>query len=72
MMIVKRPKQVVIKQKTRIHTEARYFPLKLDLNSTNKERKHNKEFVKSFTFHKINKQGVLTEYLSEDVTKIYV
>ena len=46
-------------QKTRMHTEARYFALKLDLNSTNKERKYNKEFGENFIFLKINKRGVL-------------
>ena len=58
-MIMKQQKLVVIKQKAKMHTESRYFALKLDLNSTNKERKYNKEFVENFNFLKINKWGAL-------------
>ena len=46
-MIIKRQKHV-IKQRTKICTKALYFILKLDLNSTNHERRYNKEFVKGF------------------------
>ena len=54
-MIIKRRKQIVIKQRTNVHTEARYFALKLDLNGTNKERKYNKELNKnSFSSKLIN------------------
>ena len=55
-------KQVVVKQKTKIHTEARYFALTVGLNSTIKERKCNKEFVKNYLFLKVNKQGVQRRY----------
>ena len=47
----------VIKQKTKIRTEARYFVLKLGLNSTNKEREYEKELVENFIFLNINKRG---------------
>ena len=40
-----------------MHTEARYFALKLDLNSTKKERKYNKQVIKHFIFLKLNKRG---------------
>ena len=43
-------KLVVIKQKTKIHIQASYFALKLDLNCTNKERKYNTKLVKNFIF----------------------
>ena len=36
-MIIMWQKQVVIKQKTKIHTEARYFALKLELSNTYKK-----------------------------------
>ena len=52
-------KQVFIKQKAKIHTEARCFALKVALDSTNKERKYGKEFAKTFMFFRINKRGVL-------------
>ena len=54
-MIIKRQKSVLIKQKAKIYTKVRCFALKLDLTSTNKERKYNKKFVKNFIFLKINK-----------------
>ena len=49
-----------------MHKEARYFALKLDLNSTNKERKYKsqekyKEF-KNFLILKINKRGILIRF----------
>ena len=54
-MTIKWQKQVVIKQKTEIHTEARCVALKVGLNSTDKERKDNKGFVKtSFSSKLIN------------------
>ena len=53
--------KVVTKQKTKINTEASYFALKVGLNNNNKERKHNKEFIKSFILLKINKWGVLLQ-----------
>ena len=40
------------KAEAKIHREARYFVLKLGLNSTNKER-CNEEFVRNFIFLKI-------------------
>ena len=43
-MIIKRLKkykQVVIKQETRIHTETCYFALNVEMNSTDKEMKYN-------------------------------
>ena len=52
-MIIKqggKQKQVVIKEKAKIHTEARFFALKVGLNSTSKERKYNKEFCKKLHF----------------------
>ena len=55
-MIIKRQKHV-IKQRTKICTKALYFILKLDLNSTNHERRYNKEFVKGFILFKINIRG---------------
>ena len=58
IMIIKqwqKQKHVVIKQKTKIYTEACYFALKLDLSCTNKERKYNKEFVTNYIFLKISK-----------------
>ena len=61
-MITKRrkeQKQVVVKHKDKIYTEARYFTLKRGSNSTNKERKQDKEFVKQFIFFKMNKWEVL-------------
>ena len=56
-MTIKWQKQVVTKQATKIHTEARHLALKLDLKSTNNERKYNKEFVNNLIFLKINKRG---------------
>ena len=49
-----------------MHKEARYFALKLDLNSTNKERKYKsqekyKEF-KNFILLKINKRVILIRF----------
>ena len=59
-MITKRQKQIVFKKKTKVHTEACYSALKLNLNSVNKERKYNKECVKYSIFLKISKRvGVL-------------
>ena len=55
----KKQEQVVIQHIAKIHTEVCEFGLKVGLNSTNKERKYNKEFVKSFIFIKINKWGVM-------------
>ena len=43
--------------KTEIHTEARYFDLKVVANSDNKERKKDEEFVENVIFFKINKRG---------------
>ena len=39
-----------------MHREARYFALKLDLNSSNIENKYTKDFKKNFIFLKINKR----------------
>ena len=47
-MIIKGQTQAVIKQKSKLHTEARYFALKLGLNITSKEKKYDKEVVRNF------------------------
>ena len=52
-------KQVVIKQKSKLHREACYLAFKVGLNSTSKERHYNKEFVKNFLFVNIDKLGFL-------------
>ena len=63
-MIIKRQRHVVLKQKTKIHTELHCFALKLCLNSTNKERNCNKEVVETSFSSEINKQGgTLIRYL---------
>jgi len=54
----KKQKQVAMKHKTKIHTEARHFASKLGLNGTSKERKYSKEFANYFIFLEINKRGV--------------
>ena len=59
-MIIQRQekqRQVVIKQKTEMHTEALSFAWNVGLITANKERKCNKAFVENFIFLKINKRG---------------
>ena len=61
-MILKRwlkQKQVAIKQKTKLRTEASYFALKVSLNSTIKKRIYNKEFESNLMFLNTNKRGVI-------------
>ena len=55
----RKQRQVVIKQKTYMHTEVHYFAFKVGLNNTKKERKYNKLFVKHFVFLKVNKRGII-------------
>ena len=56
-MIINQQIQVVIQQKTKIHTEACHFAWKLNPSSTNKKRKCNKEFVKTLFSSKLINGG---------------
>ena len=51
----KEQKQVVIKHKNKIYTEACYFAMKVGVNSTYKEMKYD-EFITSAIFFKISKR----------------
>ena len=43
--MAEKQKQVVLKEKTKIHTEAREFAFKVGLNITKKERKYNRVYT---------------------------
>ena len=58
-MIIKRQKQVSIRDTTKLATKAHLFDLKMGLNGTNKQRKYNKEFVNTSFSSKLINGGVL-------------